>query len=109
MRRSFWSWNKRRNLFRLRNFYLLVLRCKEHSKHKRKIIILSGDLQKEIKDLSCKLLNISSLPDESAKKLKEDYLHKLNSLEAQVLLCEYFSLAVPSSIFIILIYFFTGV
>ncbi|KAF3329159.1 chromosome-associated kinesin KIF4 [Carex littledalei] len=41
-------------------------------------------LQKEIEDLRCKLSNISSLPDESGKKLKEDYLHKLNTLEAQV-------------------------
>ncbi|KAJ3700594.1 hypothetical protein LUZ61_004299 [Rhynchospora tenuis] len=40
--------------------------------------------QKEIEDLRCKLSNICSLPDESAKKLKEDYLHKLNTLEAQV-------------------------
>lgn len=55
------------------------------------------DLQKEIEDLRCKLSNISSLPDESAKKLKDDYLHKLNTLEAQVMLCEYFSLAVPST------------
>ncbi|KAJ3700592.1 hypothetical protein LUZ61_004297 [Rhynchospora tenuis] len=40
--------------------------------------------QKEIEDLRCKLSNICSLPDEGAKKLKEDYLHKLNTLEAQV-------------------------
>ncbi|CAK9186592.1 unnamed protein product [Ilex paraguariensis] len=41
-------------------------------------------LQKEIEDLRCNLANISSNSDESAQKLKGDYLQKLNVLEAQV-------------------------
>ncbi|KAJ1416421.1 P-loop containing nucleoside triphosphate hydrolase [Sesbania bispinosa] len=41
-------------------------------------------LQKEIEQLRCNLANISSTSDDSAQKLKEDYLQKLNALEAQV-------------------------
>ncbi|OIW04314.1 hypothetical protein TanjilG_32506 [Lupinus angustifolius] len=41
-------------------------------------------LQKEIEELRCNLSNISSTSDAGAQKLKEDYLQKLNALEAQV-------------------------
>uniref|UniRef100_A0A5B7AUA4 Kinesin motor domain-containing protein n=1 Tax=Davidia involucrata TaxID=16924 RepID=A0A5B7AUA4_DAVIN len=41
-------------------------------------------LQKEIEKLRHNLANISSTSDDSAQKLKEDYLQKLNVLEAQV-------------------------
>ncbi|XP_052190955.1 kinesin-like protein KIN-4C isoform X2 [Diospyros lotus] len=41
-------------------------------------------LQKEIEELRCNLANISSTSDESTEKLKENYLQKLNILEAQV-------------------------
>ncbi|KAF5955373.1 hypothetical protein HYC85_008229 [Camellia sinensis] len=41
-------------------------------------------LQKEIEQLRHNLQNISSGSDENTQKLKEDYLHKLNVLEAQV-------------------------
>ncbi|KAJ0986624.1 hypothetical protein J5N97_004980 [Dioscorea zingiberensis] len=40
--------------------------------------------EKEIEDLRFNLANISTTPDDSAQKLKEDYLQKLNMLEAQV-------------------------
>ncbi|PON91611.1 Kinesin-like protein [Trema orientale] len=41
-------------------------------------------LQREIDELRHNLANISSASDDGAQKLKEDYLHKLNVLEAQV-------------------------
>ncbi|KAL6960207.1 hypothetical protein U1Q18_045834 [Sarracenia purpurea var. burkii] len=41
-------------------------------------------LQKEIEKLKHNLANISSTSDDGAQKLKEDYLQKLNVLEAQV-------------------------
>ncbi|PUZ77483.1 hypothetical protein GQ55_1G375200 [Panicum hallii var. hallii] len=41
-------------------------------------------LQKEIENLRHALTNISSSTDESAQKLKENYLQKLNALESQV-------------------------
>ncbi|XP_059637201.1 kinesin-like protein KIN-4C [Cornus florida] len=41
-------------------------------------------LQREIEDLRHNLANISSTSDESSQKLKENYLQKLNVLEAQV-------------------------
>ncbi|OIW16560.1 hypothetical protein TanjilG_17733 [Lupinus angustifolius] len=41
-------------------------------------------LHKEIEELRCNLSNISSTSDAGAQKLKEDYLQKLNALEAQV-------------------------
>ncbi|KAI4307496.1 hypothetical protein L6164_030675 [Bauhinia variegata] len=41
-------------------------------------------LLKEIDELKCNLTNISSTSDDGAQKLKEDYLQKLNALEAQV-------------------------
>lgn len=40
--------------------------------------------QKEIEELRHNLSNISSAPGDSAQKLKEEYLQKLNILEAQV-------------------------
>ncbi|CAK8568183.1 unnamed protein product [Lathyrus sativus] len=40
-------------------------------------------LQKEIEKLKFNLTNISSTSDDGAQKLKQDYLQKLNSLEAQ--------------------------
>ncbi|XP_073224385.1 kinesin-like protein KIN-4C isoform X2 [Cicer arietinum] len=46
--------------------------------HEKKI------LQKEIEDLKFNLTNISSTSDDGAQKLKQDYLQKLNALEAQV-------------------------
>ncbi|KAL2489056.1 P-loop containing nucleoside triphosphate hydrolase superfamily protein [Forsythia ovata] len=42
------------------------------------------DLQKEIEELRHNLSNISSNSDDSAQKLKEEYLQKLNVLETQV-------------------------
>ncbi|XVF39643.1 hypothetical protein PTKIN_Ptkin01aG0050100 [Pterospermum kingtungense] len=41
-------------------------------------------LQKEIEELRYNLANISSTSDDGAKKLKEEYLQKLNVLESQV-------------------------
>ncbi|KAJ6685675.1 KINESIN-LIKE PROTEIN KIN-4C [Salix purpurea] len=41
-------------------------------------------LQKEIGELRCNLVNISSTSDDGAKKLKDEYLQKLTLLEAQV-------------------------
>lgn len=41
--------------------------------------------QKEIEDLKFNLTNISSTSDDGAQKLKQDYLQKLNALEAQVI------------------------
>ncbi|XVF36591.1 hypothetical protein REPUB_Repub19eG0070400 [Reevesia pubescens] len=41
-------------------------------------------LQKEIEELRHNLANISSTSDDGAQKLKEEYLHKLNVLEAHV-------------------------
>ncbi|KAE8658673.1 hypothetical protein F3Y22_tig00116970pilonHSYRG00016 [Hibiscus syriacus] len=41
-------------------------------------------LQKEIENLRHNLANISSTSDDGAQKLKEEYLQKLNALEAQV-------------------------
>ncbi|EEF48626.1 Chromosome-associated kinesin KIF4A, putative [Ricinus communis] len=41
-------------------------------------------LQKEIEDLRCNLSNISSISDDGAQKLKENYLQKLTVLESQV-------------------------
>ncbi|XP_010277504.1 PREDICTED: kinesin-like protein KIN-4C isoform X2 [Nelumbo nucifera] len=41
-------------------------------------------LMKEIDELKCNLANISSASDGGAQKLKEEYLQKLNTLEAQV-------------------------
>ncbi|XP_028802081.1 kinesin-like protein KIN-4C [Neltuma alba] len=41
-------------------------------------------LQKEIEDLKCNLSSIPSTPDDGARKLKEEYLQKLNALETQV-------------------------
>ncbi|XP_027354543.1 kinesin-like protein KIN-4C isoform X2 [Abrus precatorius] len=41
-------------------------------------------LQKEIEELKYNLANISSTSDDGAQKLKQDYLQKLNALEAQV-------------------------
>ncbi|CAA0809109.1 P-loop containing nucleoside triphosphate hydrolases superfamily protein [Striga hermonthica] len=43
-----------------------------------------GALQKEIEELRRNLANISSNSDDSAHKLKEEYLQKLNVLEKQV-------------------------
>lgn len=40
--------------------------------------------QKEIEKLKFNLTNISSTSDDGAQKLKQDYLQKWNSLEAQV-------------------------
>lgn len=40
--------------------------------------------QKEIEELRHNLSNISTAPGDSAQKLKEEYLQKLNILEAQV-------------------------
>lgn len=52
--------------------------------HGPKFIAFS--IQKEIEDLKCNLCNISSTSDDGAQKLKEEYLQKLNLLEAQVIL-----------------------
>ncbi|KAK7321269.1 hypothetical protein VNO77_31748 [Canavalia gladiata] len=41
-------------------------------------------LQKEIEELRYNLTNISSTSDDGAQKLKQEYLQKLNALEAQV-------------------------
>ncbi|XP_020091220.1 kinesin-like protein KIN-4C isoform X1 [Ananas comosus] len=58
---------------------------KQH--YEKKLLELEHEkkaLQKEIEDLRFNLANISSSSDECAQKLKEDYLQKLNMLEAQV-------------------------
>nr|XP_010913544.1 kinesin-like protein KIN-4C isoform X1 [Elaeis guineensis] len=58
---------------------------KQH--YERKLLELEQEkraLQKEIEVLKFNLANISSTSDEGAQKLKEDYLQKLNMLEAQV-------------------------
>jgi len=54
-------------------------------------------LQKEIENLRHALTNISSSTDESAQKLKENYLQKLNALESQV--CTSAELLVPFFIY----------
>lgn len=41
--------------------------------------------QREIEELKHNLSNISSTSGDGAQKLKEDYLHKLNVLEGQVI------------------------
>ncbi|KAJ3694926.1 hypothetical protein LUZ60_000303 [Juncus effusus] len=41
-------------------------------------------LQKEIEDLRSRVSHISSNPDESSQRLKQDYLQRVNTLEAQV-------------------------
>lgn len=42
--------------------------------------------QREIDDLRHNLASISSTSDDGAQKLKQDYLQKLNVLEAQVII-----------------------
>ncbi|KAK7351230.1 hypothetical protein VNO77_10526 [Canavalia gladiata] len=59
----------------LRHHYEKKLLEMEHEKK---------NLQKEIEELKFNLANISSTPDDGALKLKQDYLQKLNALEAQV-------------------------
>ncbi|XP_031248596.1 kinesin-like protein KIN-4C isoform X2 [Pistacia vera] len=58
---------------------------KQH--YEKKVLELEHEkktLQKEIEELRHNLANISSTSDDGAKKLKEEYLQKLNVLEAQV-------------------------
>ncbi|KAF8377384.1 hypothetical protein HHK36_030761 [Tetracentron sinense] len=58
---------------------------KQH--YEKKVLELEHEkktLMKEIEDLRHNLANISSTSDDGAQKLKEDYLQKLNALEAQV-------------------------
>ncbi|KAI4337598.1 hypothetical protein L6164_015993 [Bauhinia variegata] len=50
----------------------------QEMEHEKKV------LMKEIDELKCNLANISSSSDDGAQKLKEVYLQKLNTLEAQV-------------------------
>ncbi|KAI9112826.1 hypothetical protein K1719_016143 [Acacia pycnantha] len=53
--------------------------------HEKKLLELEPEkkvLQKEIEDLKYNLSNIPSTPDDGAQKLKEEYLQKLNALEA---------------------------
>ncbi|KAK7372955.1 hypothetical protein VNO80_06346 [Phaseolus coccineus] len=55
--------------------------------YEKKVLELEQEkkfLQKEIEELRCNLANISSTSDDGAQKLKEEYLQKLNALEAQV-------------------------
>ncbi|KAK7385390.1 hypothetical protein VNO78_31107 [Psophocarpus tetragonolobus] len=55
--------------------------------YEKKVLELEQEkkfLQKEIEELKCSLANISSTSGEGAQKLKEEYLQKLNALEAQV-------------------------
>jgi len=83
MRRKFRSWNMRRNHCRF-VFFLLYLCCA----HDLKVWLTNLPvliLQKEIEALRHNLANISSTSDDGAQKLKEDYLHKLNVLEGQVI------------------------
>lgn len=59
---------------------------KQH--YERKVLDLEHEkksLQKEIEELRCNLANISSTSGDNAQRLKEEYLQKLNVLEAQVL------------------------
>ncbi|KAL4279291.1 hypothetical protein GQ457_03G033960 [Hibiscus cannabinus] len=56
-------------------------------RYEKKVIELEQEkraLQKEIEDLKQNLANISSTSDDGTQKLKEEYLQKLNALEAQV-------------------------
>ncbi|XP_077216302.1 P-loop containing nucleoside triphosphate hydrolases superfamily protein [Tasmannia lanceolata] len=58
---------------------------KQH--YEKKLLDLEQEkkaLQKEIELLQSNLSNISSASDDGAQKLKDDYLQKLNALEAQV-------------------------
>ncbi|XP_044510244.1 kinesin-like protein KIN-4C [Mangifera indica] len=58
---------------------------KQH--YEKKVLELEHEkkiLQKEIEELRLNLANISSNSDDGAKKLKDEYLQKLNALEAQV-------------------------
>ncbi|KAJ8440068.1 hypothetical protein Cgig2_025267 [Carnegiea gigantea] len=58
---------------------------KQH--YEKKVMELEHEkkaLQKEIEELSRQLANISSNADEGTQKLKEEYLQKLNALEAKV-------------------------
>lgn len=58
---------------------------KQH--YEKKVLDLEQEkktLQKEIEQLRCNLANLSSNSDGSTQKLKENYLQKLNFLEAQV-------------------------
>ncbi|KAL8131058.1 hypothetical protein AgCh_007114 [Apium graveolens] len=58
---------------------------KQH--YEKKVLDLEQEkktLQKEIEQLRCNLANLSSTSDGSTQKLKENYLQKLNFLEAQV-------------------------
>ncbi|KAL3034538.1 hypothetical protein AAZX31_02G200200 [Glycine max] len=55
--------------------------------YEKKVLELEQEkkfLQKEIEELKYNLANISSTSDDGAQKLKEEYLQKLNALEAQV-------------------------
>ncbi|KAI6687884.1 hypothetical protein NL676_024712 [Syzygium grande] len=59
---------------------------KQH--YERKLLDMEQEkksLQKEIEELRCNLANISSTSGDNAQRLKEEYLQKLNVLEAQVL------------------------
>ncbi|XP_057975126.1 kinesin-like protein KIN-4C [Malania oleifera] len=58
---------------------------KQH--YEKKVLELEHEkraLQKEIEELRYNLANISSTSDDGAQRLKEEYLQKLNFLEAQV-------------------------
>ncbi|CAA0809135.1 P-loop containing nucleoside triphosphate hydrolases superfamily protein, partial [Striga hermonthica] len=58
---------------------------KQHYEKKvQDLELVKGALQKEIEELRRNLANISSNSDDSAHKLKEEYLQKLNVLEKQV-------------------------
>ncbi|KAK6130752.1 hypothetical protein DH2020_035510 [Rehmannia glutinosa] len=62
-------------------------RLEEKEHYERKVQDLELEkraLQKEIEELRHNLANISSNSDDSAHKLKEEYLQKLNLLESQV-------------------------
>lgn len=80
MKRNFWRWNTRKKLCRFAKEILLSkvhLQCCGNE-------VFSFVLQKEIEELRGNLVNISSASDDGAQKLKEEYLQKLNLLEAQV-------------------------
>lgn len=65
----------------LQHFFFLV---QFKSSFDQVILIIVITLQKEIEELRLNLANISSNSDDGAKKLKDEYLQKLNALEAQV-------------------------
>lgn len=92
MRRNFWRWNTKRRFCRWLHYENKVVLCSQKSSSNN-CYFSYFDWQKEIEELRCNLASISSTPDDGAQKLKQEYLQKLNALEAQVNLLSAISLA----------------